>query len=454
MIDIQLRPYQERDIQKMIRLRRVYNCNEPGLGKTLESLYTCNALGYENILVLSPKVGYGTWEHEGQKWFDYQSIMYTGTQKQRAKLWEQYKEEHKNIFISHTALLPEIQNLRNRWDCIIVDEIHRLGLLNHKTKAHKLMRKLKSDGMILLTGTPIRRNPSDLYAPLNLIDPKVFTSYWNFRNTWCITYQDSFGIEIDPQPKNPVKFAEMLRYYLVRNLKNKVLPDLPPKIRRTVPIYLAESDKKIYDTLSSEWMYLFKNGNFIITPNVLALRTRLRQFLVSPKLLGGENWGIGFETAYNLMEEEYDYNTSVMVVIPFKAGITYFKEYLMEKDPTIRTYEIHGDIRETATAVANRFMTDLYKKKVLLITVQAGVSFNAHSASKAIFLGYSWSAGENTQAEDRLHRIGQTSTVRIDYILHKHTIDEDLMTALDEKQFSSNWCLRTEDVIKKLYEKY
>jgi SNF2 family DNA or RNA helicase len=70
------------------------------------------------------------------------------------------------------------------------------------------------------------------------------------------------------------------------------------------------------------------------------------------------------------------------------------------------------------------------------------MSFNAFSASNAFFVGAEWSAIENWQAEDRIHRIGQVSDrVNIYYLLYPDTIDDPILQRLDENTFAQNWVL-------------
>ena len=77
------------------------------------------------------------------------------------------------------------------------------------------------------------------------------------------------------------------------------------------------------------------------------------------------------------------------------------------------------------------------------------MSITITAAKVCIFLGYEWTSEENSQAEDRLHRHGQTDNVRCLYLLHRdNPTDMKVIKILNQKQHNINWALNTEDYIK------
>ena len=55
-----------------------------------------------------------------------------------------------------------------------------------------------------------------------------------------------------------------------------------------------------------------------------------------------------------------------------------------------------------------------------------------------------WDFNLNSQAEDRLCRLGQTNFVNCRYLLHKGTVDENVKERLNDKNNASNWIVGTE----------
>ena len=64
------------------------------------------------------------------------------------------------------------------WQCIIVDEAHRLK--NADGKLAVSLREYHRDHCVLLTGTPLQNNTQELWALLNFLSAKDFGSKTEF----------------------------------------------------------------------------------------------------------------------------------------------------------------------------------------------------------------------------------------------------------------------------------
>lgn len=69
---------------------------------------------------------------------------------------------------------------------------------------------------------------------------------------------------------------------------------------------------------------------------------------------------------------------------------------------------------------------------VLSITA-ANMGITLHSADLVVFAELFWNPGVLIQAEDRVHRIGQTSSVDIHYLVAQGTADDHLWPMIQEK---------------------
>lgn len=77
--------------------------------------------------------------------------------------------------------------LKRKFDCVILDEAHRIKNRNAKTsinihKLHNIPKRL------CLTGTPAHDNPEDLFNIIRFLRPNTYTSYWKWLDKW-FTYQ-------------------------------------------------------------------------------------------------------------------------------------------------------------------------------------------------------------------------------------------------------------------------
>jgi len=66
-----------------------------------------------------------------------------------------------------------------QWKYLVVDEAHRLK--NFECKLIKELRAVPALNRLLLTGTPLQNNLTELWSLLNFILPEVFDSLQNFK---------------------------------------------------------------------------------------------------------------------------------------------------------------------------------------------------------------------------------------------------------------------------------
>jgi len=172
---------------------------------------------------------------------------------------------------------------------------------------------------------------------------------------------------------------------------------------------------------------------------------RLRQLLTCPALLGIPQRGTALDTLVEMLE---DIEEPVVICTPFREALAYIEEALKPQGRPV--YKIHGQMKGDAIQVAEAFQRSKSTNKVLAFTIATGMSFDAFSASKAFFVGAEWSAIQNTQAESRLHRMGQTDPVHIYYLLFKDTIDEAIIERLDENTMAEGWSLDVDMMVERL----
>merc|ERR1719378_1484119 len=88
---------------------------------------------------------------------------------------------------------------------------------------------------------------------------------------------------------------------------------------------------------------------------------------------------------------------------------------------------------EERNSQVEKFQTsDKVRVAVLSITAaNAGITLTA--ASLVVFAELFWNPGILTQAEDRAHRIGQTDSVIVQYLVAKETADDVLWPMIQQK---------------------
>merc|ERR1719337_275853 len=85
------------------------------------------------------------------------------------------------VVTSYEIAMNDRSTFQNiQWRYIVVDEGHRLKNMN--CRLIKELKQYHSANRLLLTGTPLQNNLSELWSLLNFLLPKVFQSNEGFEN--------------------------------------------------------------------------------------------------------------------------------------------------------------------------------------------------------------------------------------------------------------------------------
>lgn len=429
--------------------QRVILADDMGLGKTAQILRALDEQeAFPCLVVVGLKFGFGVWETEIAKWTDKKSVTYTGKPQERKKIWDNWDPDITPFMITNTAMLGEILAKRRAWPALVFDEYHLMGLRNRKTKTYKLIKeKALSRYLILSSGSPVSQGPQDFFAPLNLLRPHVFPSYWKFVTKYCVSVLNEWGSRrIARYPRDRKVFKEMLKPYMIRRTKKQVLEQLPEKTRQILPVEMSRKQKTMYKKLANEMLLELDNGELVITPSVIAKITRLRQLLVSPRLLGDNEPGGALEQVIESVRSEFEAGNSVAVFTPYRGGVKEAAHYLSSLTPHVFTIMGQMDPQDVTDTIET-FQTLKSHQKILICTIKSAVSFTAHAACAAFFLGYEWDHNDNMQAEDRLHRVGQKNAVRIYYFKHKDTIETRVLEVIVDKHTAAGLMLTPRDIL-------
>lgn len=470
-----LRPYQLEAVEFLQTHPRALHFDDMGLGKTVTTLTATELANTGHNLILCPVNALYVWEEELDKWFGEKAILYRGTHKQRCGIWDRFLDNPDiRYMITTYGMFKEImgatmlslglgrfKDTTNKygWDTLIADEIHTsaAGLLNHKTQSFQLIEPAARDipYVRLLTGTPIRQGVTDTFAPLNIMNKKVYPSYWGFVNRFCNVFETPFGKDIDRRPRDVEQFRNAMQQFMIRRMKKEVLHDLPGKQRQPIFCDMSKKQTKAYMDLLSD-MFTLDGDNIVIAPNALTLRMRLRQLLVSPRMLGIDDTGSALTTIADMSKDLLEVDKPVAIFTPFRQALPHIKEALTTKIKSgVKIYELHGQLGDKEFARQWKgFQENPSKQKILLCVIKSGAAFHATEATTAFFLGYEWDFNLNNQAEDRLVRLGQKDFVNVYYMMHKGTVDEDIAAKLNAKKDASDWIVGTEEQYTLLLERF
>ncbi|XP_045543160.1 chromodomain-helicase-DNA-binding protein 1-like [Salmo salar] len=227
-----------------------------GLGKTCQTisllLYMRGALRQDGpFLVLSPLSVMDNWRSEMKCLSPCLKVLcYSGDKDKRAELQRDMNNTHYHVLLTTYELCIKDASFlkRRKWKILVVDEAHRLK--NQNSLLHKILMEFSLDFRVLLTGTPIQNNLTELYSLLSFVQPSLFPidQTEDFTNTYN---------QVQTQPTLASDLQRVLQPFLLRRVKAEVAADLPVKTEILMYHGLSALQKRYYKAILMKDLYAF-----------------------------------------------------------------------------------------------------------------------------------------------------------------------------------------------------
>uniref|UniRef100_A0A674C1J2 Chromodomain helicase DNA binding protein 1-like n=1 Tax=Salmo trutta TaxID=8032 RepID=A0A674C1J2_SALTR len=433
---IQLRAYQLDGVQWLTQcLANQQGCilgDEMGLGKTCQTisllLYMRGALRQDGpFLVLSPLSVMDNWRSEMECLSPCLKVLcYSGDKDKRAELQRDMNNTHYHVLLTTYELCIKDASFlkRRKWKILVVDEAHRLK--NHNSLLHKILMEFSLDFRVLLTGTPIQNNLTELYSLLSFVQPSLFPvdQTEDFTNTYN---------QVQTQPTLGRTLHELLQPFLLRRVKAEVAADLPVKTEILMYHGLSALQKRYYKAILMKDPYAFGNeqGNKTRLLNILM---QLRKCVDHPYLFDGVE-PEPFEMGEHLIQASgklclldsmlaylHQGGHHILLFSQMTRMLDILQDYMEYRG---YSYErLDGSVRgeERNLAIKNFSSKDVFV--FLLSTKAGGVGMNLTAADTVIFIDSDFNPQNDLQAAARCHRIGQTRAVKVIRLLGRDTVEE------------------------------
>lgn len=413
-----LRPFQEIGVGFIeSQGGRVLVGDEMGLGKTIQTLAWLQYKGSSALpaVVVCPCSLKGNWEKECKEWttLDYQIL--SGRQTLGVP---PYSDQSNKIYIVNYDVLDNWKDILGFTKTVILDEVHMVK--NPKalrTKAVKKFCKSKSH-IIALSGTPIINRPIEFFTTLNILAPTTFNKYWDYAQRYCDAKHNGFGWDLSGASNTDELHQRLDGNVMIRRLKADVLKDLPPKTQTTIPLELG-GNEGIYASAMREALGVWQDEKPDPLKDITQI-SKLRQAAVEAKFDLCCEWIDNFlETGKKLVVFNIHHKTT---------------DRLMKRYNKIAiALDGRADSR-IRSRIVERFQTET-EIQMLIGNIQvAGIGWTLTAAQDAVFLEFPWTPGELSQAEDRIHRIGQRGATNIYYLVAQETLEEDIIELINKKR--------------------
>ena len=443
--DLELMRHQARFVEEVKRGHRTFLlADEPGLGKTAQALLAAAASNSYPLLVVVPNVVKTNWAREVGLWTPGRTATVVHGDGNDVDAFSDVVIVNYEILDRHVGWLG-----RFGFKGMVVDEAHFIKNLKSERSKHvlALSRSIRATYpkalLMALTGTPLINSIEDFRAIWQFLgwidDKKPLAALMNKLEETGLTPAD-FGF-----------FAEARRAVIdmgiVRRKKVDVAADIPARRIADIPVELDDDlGRSIRAAEAALTARLVDRFNRVRSLKPDATDDELIRVVAHAELEESKGATTG-ENVFTMVRRigqakatlAADYTSQLARSV---GKVVFFAKHIDVMDQAeehfakqgLKSVSIRGDQSAKARQNAiDSFDSDPEVSVVVASLTAAGVGLNLQAASNVVLAELSWTSAEQTQAIDRVHRIGQELPVTAWRIIAAHTIDARIAELIDSK---------------------
>ncbi|KAJ7674433.1 SNF2-family ATP dependent chromatin remodeling factor snf21 [Mycena rosella] len=448
-----LKEYQVKGLQWMVSL---YNnrlngilADEMGLGKTIQTISLITFLIESKrlhgpYLVIVPLSTMTNWSGEFAKWAPgVKVVAYKGNPAQRRALQGDLRVGHFQVLLTTYEYIIKDRPVlcKIKWLHMIIDEGHRMKNTQSKLTV-TLTTYYHSRYRLLLSGTPLQNNLTELWSLLNFVLPKIFNSVKSFDEWFNTPFANSGTgdkIELDEEEALLIirRLHKVLRPFLLRRLKKDVESELPDKVEKVIKVRMSALQSQMYKQMKKHKMIADGNSKNGKTSGVKGLSNELMQLrkicqhpflfesvedkmnpggLVDDKLV--RNSG-KIELLNRVLPKFFATGHRVLIFFQMTKVMDIMADFLTMMGWKFLRLDGGTKTEERANFVQLFNAKDSEYKVFILSTRAGGLGLNLQTADTVIMNPHA-----DLQAQDRAHRIGQTKAVLILRFITEKSVEE------------------------------
>ncbi|MBN9212559.1 MAG: helicase [Microbacterium sp. 71-36] len=450
---LEVMPHQSRFLEAVRQGHRSFLlADEPGLGKTAESVLAASVAEAYPLLVVVPNVVKMNWAREVQRWTPHRRATVISGSGADIDAFADVFIVNYEILDRHLSWLSSI-GLKG----IAVDEAHFIKNLSSQRSQNVLalasrVRQQTRDPLLLaLTGTPLINDVED------------FDAIWRFLG-WTngekpgpelMEKLDATGLTPADKAFYPEAREAVISMGIVRRKKKDVAADLPDKLVADLPVELDDeygrsirhAERELGARLAAKYRRIIEaRGDRGLAPG--EIDEDIVRLVAHGELEESKAAGTGSENVFTMVrrigQAKAQLAADYAVQLQRSVGkVVFFAKHIDVMDAAeahfkasgLKAVSVRGDQTSTARQAAiDAFNTDPSVGIAVCSLTAAGVGLNMQAASNVVLAELSWTAAEQTQAIDRVHRIGQDEPVTAWRIIAAHTIDTKIAELIDSKE--------------------
>jgi len=447
---LELMAHQARLIGSAASGHRTYLlADEPGLGKTAQALLAAEAANAFPMLAVVPNVVKTNWAREAQRWIPQRSVTVINGDGAGVDGFADIMVINYEILDRHAAWLGRL-GFRG----MVVDEAHFIKNKGSQRSQHvlaiadRIRQRTARPLMMALTGTPLINDIED------------FRAIWEFLG-WIdekkprhelMAHLEATGLTPADHAFYPKARQCVVDMGIVRRRKIDVAADIPARRIADLPVELEDSvTRSIREAERELAQRLLQRYQAALATRKAGITTEgvdhdLVRRVAHWELTDGNDQSTS-ENVFAMVRRigsakatlAADYTAQLARSV---GKVVFFAKHIDVMDAAQEYFEQHGiayaSVRGEQSGVVRQknidaFVNDPEVAVAVCSLTAAGVGLNLQVASNVVLAELSWTNAEQTQAIDRVHRIGQTEPVTAWRIIAAQTIDAKIADLIDSK---------------------
>jgi len=390
-----------------------------GLGKSAISLWYAQRNNKRPMIVTCPASVKYQWQVEAKKVVGWDAVVCEGMKPKNLP--------RANIYIINYEILYkwiEVLKKQARPTLVVLDECQYI--MNPKAKRTKAVKQLCNGvkHVLCLSGTPMLNRPIELFPTIQILRPTLFRSRFKYAVEYCDAKKGPFGWDFNGA-SNLKKLNQVLsQSCMIRKRRDEVLRDLPQKIQQVVPVPMRADVAKDYRRAEKDFVgWLAERDTEAALKAARAVGLTKAGFLLrlaaKAKLKASVDWINDWLSSTNQKMIIFCIHTKMKEALVRRIK----HELVVVVGPTGRKRQ----------DVVDKFQNDPSCRAIITNIHAGGVGLNLTAASAEVFLELPWQPGALAQAEARAHRIGQTRSVNVYYLIARNTIEQRRCEIIQKK---------------------
>ena len=290
----------------------------------------------------------------------------------------------------------------------------------------------------ILTGSPVTKNPLDLYTQCEFLDPFLlnFNSWYAFRNRYAIMktiHVRGRSIQTVHKFQNLGELSDRLKGFSYRVLKEDCL-DLPEKIYMKRHVALTKEQENLYEQMRKTAIANL-NGKVTSTVTVLTQLMRLQQITCGHFVADdGTVQTIKNNRLDELMDVLEETENKAIIWAYWQRDVQDIRDAIEKKYGPRSVVDYYGlTPQDERQDNIRRFQNDNECRFLIGTPSTGGYGITLTEANTVIYYSNGYDLEKRLQSEDRAHRIGQKKNVTYIDLIAEDTVDEKIQKFLGKK---------------------